>query len=202
MWLKKQIDKFKGVQKMARLPLNADLDQLVKCSDTLKSYVGAADNWVFPLDFSLERKQFLQRVKEYELAVANVNRHRTAIEQVADKARLDKQEMVRNWRGNRDRVRVWLENKGVSPVLAKLMGDALYSRVADPESCGVKIAITTPVVDLAAGKCSEGTFLQPVYVGYDAQKLEQDMNHFEKQLSTIAIISKQQLPGCPSANRK
>jgi len=189
VWFKKQIDHFADHEKLSRLPLQSDHDKLAREQDELAEYIKNIGSWQFPINFASERKVFFSKVAAFETSASNVLRHKGALEKSFNSEKQAKASLVSFWRSNRDRVRTYLENKGLSPAIAKLVADMVYKIISPPEKVGININIETTNVDLS-GTLVEGTWMQPIYLKHDAAKIEDSMGFYELQLNRLYLECK------------
>jgi len=171
---------------MARLPLQADHDNLVKCGDSLREEKTNVGKWDIEDDFHSARKKFNSVYSEFQAAVKAVLRHKTAIDETIARSKKGKEEVARVWRQNRDKLRLFIESKGLHPVIAKLVADLLYSKVSPPEKSNVRLQIYSPMVNLSEiAEVNKNTFSQPIHIVYNAAALPDSQHHLEQELATL-----------------
>ena len=145
-WLEEQHQNGESNATIKRMQLPRIVDRVKASALDLQKYRASTQEFRAPLDVDECRSHLNQKVKEYDAAVGEAERHKTALLRESARTDTEAKGKSRAWRASRDKIRGLLEKLKVPSCLAKPCADAIYSEVAAPESVGIALPHTGPTV--------------------------------------------------------
>ena len=172
--------------KISKLPIAADKAAYTAAKEALTKYNSDMQGWGIEVDFEEQRAEYNKLVEAFTKSTRNLCRHEKAVRLVLDQLKAAKVEACRVWRSSRDRIRAFLESKGVTPAVAKVIADVLYSKACEPTQFGIAAPRPDTLSPVLQG-CTKGVFAGGFKIPFDSSVPEDQLCWMRKQCATLYL---------------
>ena len=177
-WLEKMHNAIGHLPKITNLNLQNIKTKIEKTREELDTFNTTVNSWQFPVSFPQKRSEFLKKLGDYEVALAQVKRQVKAVSATYMAFMKENSELKTWWRTQRNKYRSHLGGKHVNDAMCKTTADVAWSQVCDPAEKGITLKYYSP--ECALDENSNTTSYKCTFiVRYKAARTEDAATHYE-----------------------